>query len=149
MSKDSTALSLDNDTPSLDNKALSLDNGAPSLDNKALSLDIGPLSSGIGAPSLDNGALSLDAMVSTGGNALDINRNARNRVAKEVKNMSQRTDWLPGTRTGRLAMAKEWKAVVAINAGAWNIPAAVAEKLAALAGGAETALDAAKNETTR
>ncbi|MDR2784218.1 MAG: hypothetical protein LBB48_10370, partial [Treponema sp.] len=40
-------------------------------------------------------------------------------------------------------------AVVAINAGAWNIPAAVAEKLAALAGGAETALDAAKNETTR
>jgi hypothetical protein len=46
-------------------------------------------------------------------------------------------------------MANAWNAVIAVNAAAWNIPAAVAEKLVTLTAAAEAALDAAIHETTR
>jgi hypothetical protein len=63
--------------------------------------------------------------------------------------MAYNTDWLPGTREGQLAMAKDWKAVMTANAAAWNIPPAVLTYFDTLIQTAETALAAAKNETTR
>jgi hypothetical protein len=63
--------------------------------------------------------------------------------------MSQRTDWLPASRTGQLSMAKDWKAVMNANTGAWGIPAEVLTAFDGLIQTAETALAAAQNETTR
>ena len=63
--------------------------------------------------------------------------------------MSQRTDWLPASRQAQLAMAKDWKAVMTVNAAAWNIPAAVITEMDALIQAAESALSTAQNETTR
>ena len=63
--------------------------------------------------------------------------------------MAHYSDWLPTTRTGILAMAKDWKTVCTAKAGAWNIPAATLTELDALTQAAQTALDTAQNETTR
>ena len=63
--------------------------------------------------------------------------------------MAHYTDWLPTTREGQLTMAKDWKAVMTANAAACNIPAAVITELDTCIQEAETALAAAKNETTR
>jgi hypothetical protein len=63
--------------------------------------------------------------------------------------MSQRTDWLPASRTGQLSMAQDWKAVMSANAGAWGIPAAVLTEFDGLIEASETALATALNETTR
>jgi hypothetical protein len=46
-------------------------------------------------------------------------------------------------------MAKDWQSVAGVNAPAWGIPAAALQELDALILAADTALAAAKNETTR
>jgi transposase InsO family protein len=46
-------------------------------------------------------------------------------------------------------MAKDWKTVMTPKQGAWNIPAVALTELDAFIHAAETALAAAKNETTR
>jgi hypothetical protein len=63
--------------------------------------------------------------------------------------MSKTTDWIPGTRDGQLAMAKDWQAVMAAKAAAWGIPASALTEFDGLVSAAETALETAKNETTR
>ncbi|MDR2552862.1 MAG: hypothetical protein LBD31_06845 [Treponema sp.] len=63
--------------------------------------------------------------------------------------MSQKTDWLPGTRSGQLSMARDWKAVMTAQAAAWSIPAAAITEYDALFLAAEGALETAQNETTR
>jgi hypothetical protein len=63
--------------------------------------------------------------------------------------MANRTDWLPTTRDGQLAMTRDWNSVMAANAAAWGIPAAVLTELDALFLAAESALETAQNETTR
>jgi hypothetical protein len=63
--------------------------------------------------------------------------------------MSQKSDWMPGTRAGQLSMAKDWVAVAGTQAAAWSIPAAALTGLGGLTEAAETALDTAWNETTR
>ena len=63
--------------------------------------------------------------------------------------MAHYTDWLPTTRQGQLSMANDWKAEMAANASAWNIPAAVITEFGDLIQAAETALNTAMNEATR
>ncbi|MDR2482616.1 MAG: hypothetical protein LBD08_03180, partial [Treponema sp.] len=63
--------------------------------------------------------------------------------------MSKSTDWLPGTRTGQLNMAKDWKGVMAAKQNEWNIPAAAVSGFDGLVTAADGALDTALNETTR
>ena len=63
--------------------------------------------------------------------------------------MTNRSDWLPGTREGQLAMARDWQSVMTAQAASWNIPAAVLTELDALFQAAESALATAQNETTR
>ena len=65
--------------------------------------------------------------------------------------MSQKTDWLPGTRTGQLAMCRDWQSVLVTGgkAAAWDVPAARVTELQNTADGAESALSTAQNETTR
>jgi hypothetical protein len=63
--------------------------------------------------------------------------------------MSQRTDWLPASREDILAMARDWQIVAGTNASAWGIPPAVLQNLDSLIQTADSALAAAKNETTR
>ena len=63
--------------------------------------------------------------------------------------MNHKTDWLPGTRSGQLRMAKDWLQVAGTRAAAWSIPAAVVTGLGGLTQAAESALDTAQNETTR
>jgi hypothetical protein len=63
--------------------------------------------------------------------------------------MAKTTDWMPGTRTGQLSMAKDWVAVAGTQAAAWSIPAAVLTGLGSQTQAAETALDTALTETTR
>ena len=63
--------------------------------------------------------------------------------------MSQKTDWMPGTRDGQLAMAKDWVSVTGTNAHLWNIPLTAVQELGGLTEAADTALTVAKNETTR
>ena len=63
--------------------------------------------------------------------------------------MSVTRDWLPHTREGQLAMARDWKSVMTTQAAAWNIPAAVLTDLDTLFQAAESALAVAQNETTR
>ncbi|MDR1574937.1 MAG: TAXI family TRAP transporter solute-binding subunit [Treponema sp.] len=62
--------------------------------------------------------------------------------------MAHYTDWLPTTRDGQLAMAKDWHSVAG-TAAAWGIPAAVLTDLGTRIQTAEAALTTAKNETTR
>jgi hypothetical protein len=63
--------------------------------------------------------------------------------------MSQKTDWIPGTRTGQLSMARDWKSVMAARAAARNIPASALTEFDALFQTAQGALETAQNETTR
>jgi hypothetical protein len=63
--------------------------------------------------------------------------------------MSKTTDWLSGTREGQLAMARDWQDVAGTNASPWGIPPAVLQNFDTLISAADTALTAAKNETTR
>ncbi|MDR1249151.1 MAG: hypothetical protein LBK63_07605 [Treponema sp.] len=58
-------------------------------------------------------------------------------------------DWLPNGRNAILAMADEWIAVCAVFLTAWGIPAAALTELTARRDAARTALQTAKNETTR
>ena len=62
--------------------------------------------------------------------------------------MSQRSDWLPGTRKGILAMAKEWIIVMMENGQAWGLAAGVLTKFTALTEAAETALAVVENDST-
>jgi hypothetical protein len=48
--------------------------------------------------------------------------------------MGQKTDWLAGTREAQLAMAKDWKIVMTVNAKAWGIPSAALTELEARSG---------------
>jgi hypothetical protein len=63
--------------------------------------------------------------------------------------MANRSDWLPGARTGQLTMAKDWKGVMAAKQNEWNIPAAAVSGFDGLVQAADSALDTALNETTR
>jgi hypothetical protein len=45
-----------------------------------------------------------------------------NTHSHKEKNMTHYTDWLPTTRTGQLAMAKDWQNVMETNAVAWGYP---------------------------
>ncbi|GHV89010.1 hypothetical protein AGMMS50267_13700 [Spirochaetia bacterium] len=77
---------------------------------------------------------------------------SEDRTRRSVRNKHKEaynTDWLPGTREGQLAMAKDWKGVIPANASAWNIPAGVLQELDPLIQTAETALETEKNESTR
>jgi hypothetical protein len=58
-------------------------------------------------------------------------------------------DWWPQGRAEQLAVAKDWKAVMTVNAATWNIPAMVLTEFDTLIQAAETALSTAQNETTR
>jgi len=49
-------------------------------------------------------------------------------------------DWLPGSRTGQLAMAKKWNNVLAEKAAAWGISTTVANRLLLLTADADDAL---------
>ena len=63
--------------------------------------------------------------------------------------MSQRSDWLPTARDAILAMVKAWILTITAYLLKWGIPESVAQNLSSLATAAESALDAAKNESTR
>ena len=63
--------------------------------------------------------------------------------------MSKSNDWLPNSRNGMLALADDWISVCAARQTGWNIPAPALTELTALRGSAATALETAKNETTR
>jgi hypothetical protein len=63
--------------------------------------------------------------------------------------MSTTRDWLPTTRDGQLAMAKDWVSVTGTNAHLWGIPLTAVQELAGLTDAADAALATAKNETTR
>ncbi|GHV91633.1 hypothetical protein AGMMS50268_21360 [Spirochaetia bacterium] len=63
--------------------------------------------------------------------------------------MAHYTDWLPADRTGQIAMSKDWQPVMNNNKTPWNIPETAVQELVTLTNGAETALNTAKNETTR
>jgi hypothetical protein len=63
--------------------------------------------------------------------------------------MATNRDWLPKSRTEQLAMADDWIAVCIGKKTAWNIPDTAMEELITLKGTAATALETAKNETTR
>jgi hypothetical protein len=58
-------------------------------------------------------------------------------------------DWLPTARERQLVMARDWKSVIPGSAAAWSIPADAVTALDALLQTAESALAAARNETTR
>jgi hypothetical protein len=59
--------------------------------------------------------------------------------------MPNSSDWLPGRREQQLAMAKNWLAVLATQAAAWNVPAAEVTELQTLTTTAEAALTAAQS----
>jgi hypothetical protein len=63
--------------------------------------------------------------------------------------MAHYTDWLPTTRDGILAMADDWISVCTARQTEWNIPYTALTELTTLKGTATTALEIAKNETTR
>jgi hypothetical protein len=63
--------------------------------------------------------------------------------------MIQRTDWVPTARSVIVAMTDEWIAVCTPKQAAWNITGPAMTELAARRAAARTALDTAKNETTR
>ena len=63
--------------------------------------------------------------------------------------MSQRSDWLPAARDAILAMVKAWISAITASLLKWGIPESVLQNLSSLAAAAESALDAAKNESTR
>ena len=63
--------------------------------------------------------------------------------------MNQKSDWMPGTRAGQLAMAKDWSAVIGGKASAWSIPMDVISDFNSLLQAAQSALDTAQTEATR
>jgi hypothetical protein len=63
--------------------------------------------------------------------------------------MSQKTDWMPGSRTGQLTMALNWKNTAGTNAATWGIPPTVLSDLDSFIQAANAALTAAQNENTR
>jgi hypothetical protein len=63
--------------------------------------------------------------------------------------MAANKDWMPGTREGQLAMARDWQSVAGTNAQAWGIPPTVLQELDSSIQTADNALAVAKNETTR
>jgi hypothetical protein len=63
--------------------------------------------------------------------------------------MSKTTDWLPGTRTAQLTMAKNWFAVMTPQKSQWGIPDSVLMGLNGEITNAENALTKAQNEETR
>jgi hypothetical protein len=63
--------------------------------------------------------------------------------------MAANKDWLPKSRTGQLAMTRDWQSVAGTKTAAWGIPVAVLTELGALITAANTALTTAQNETTR
>ena len=63
--------------------------------------------------------------------------------------MSQRSDWLPAARDAILFMVKAWIIIITSCLQKWGIPESVLQKLSSLASTAESALEAAKNESTR
>jgi hypothetical protein len=63
--------------------------------------------------------------------------------------MSQRTDWFPTVRDDILAMADDWIAVCTVKQSYWTIPGTALTELTTRRATARTALDTAKNETTR
>ena len=63
--------------------------------------------------------------------------------------MSQKTDWMPGTRTGQLALAKQWQPVITANATAWGIPTTEVTAFGALITAADAALEKVQDLATR
>ena len=63
--------------------------------------------------------------------------------------MSTSKGWLPNSRDGILALARDWQSVAGTNASAWGIPPNVLQELGTLTQAAGAALATAKNETTR
>jgi hypothetical protein len=63
--------------------------------------------------------------------------------------MAHHSDWLPGTRTGSLEMARKWIGTLATKGTAWGVSDAEKAELAALTQAADTALTKAKDESTR
>jgi hypothetical protein len=63
--------------------------------------------------------------------------------------MPKSSDWLPNSRDGILAMADDWIAVCTPKQTAWTIPGAALTELTTRKNTARTALETAKNETTR
>ncbi|GHU48303.1 hypothetical protein FACS1894200_05080 [Spirochaetia bacterium] len=62
--------------------------------------------------------------------------------------MAHYFDWLPTTREGQLAMAKNWLAVLAIKLVDWGIPQSVRDDFVLLVSAAESALSLIKDEST-
>jgi hypothetical protein len=63
--------------------------------------------------------------------------------------MAATKDWLPSARSEILAMADDWIAVCTTKQTYWNIPGTALTELTTLRDTAATALETAKNETTR
>ena len=65
--------------------------------------------------------------------------------------MSQKTEWMPGTRTGQLALCRDWISVLTGGgkAAAWGVSQARVTELTGAATEADTALATALTETTR
>jgi hypothetical protein len=58
-------------------------------------------------------------------------------------------DWFPHARDAILTMAVNWVAILGVKGTAWGVPEAMCTELGALTGAAGSALEAAKNESTR
>jgi hypothetical protein len=52
--------------------------------------------------------------------------------------MAHYTDWLPTTRDGQLAIAKDWVSVAGTNAHLWDIPLTAVQELGGLTEAADT-----------
>ena len=63
--------------------------------------------------------------------------------------MSQRSDWFPAAQDAILAMVKAWILTITVYLLKWGIPESVVQNLSSLAAAAKSALEAAKNESTR
>ncbi|MDR1249915.1 MAG: hypothetical protein LBK63_11495, partial [Treponema sp.] len=63
--------------------------------------------------------------------------------------MAHYVEWFPTSRGEQLAMADDWIAVCSVNPGAWGIPSSAMTEFTARRDTARTALETAKNETTR
>jgi hypothetical protein len=68
---------------------------------------------------------------------------------KEKETMANQTGWFPPSRTGQLAMAKNWGLTLPGKTETWGIPGTDVTRLGTLTSDADTALTAAKNEATR
>ncbi|GHU81567.1 hypothetical protein FACS189468_4480 [Spirochaetia bacterium] len=59
------------------------------------------------------------------------------------------TNWLPGSRVGQLALARQWAAVLADKASDWGIPAAMVSGFIGLITAAEEALAKVQDKSSR